>query len=360
LPRLVWLTTSPRVATGLLSWPAWLVLQEARVLCGDADHPLLPFLAEAGVAVEQVGQVGQGSQGSQGDQGDPLQPGPEQLAGWLLAAAANESVVWVAAPDGDLDLGDALARAVAGAAESGQELPELEVQPGSYDLPGARTLDLVALVDRLRSPGGCPWDARQTHASLLPYLLEEAYETVEAVEDGDDTSLREELGDLLLQVVFHARIAQERAAEAWSLDDVADGVVSKMRSRHPHVFADASAPTAEHVEARWEELKAAEKGRTSAVEGVPLAQPALALAAKLLSRAARAGLDVPVPPAGLETEPGDSQALGGQLLGLVAMARSHGWDAEAALRAAARRYRDALVAAEHRPTPPPAPPPSIT
>ena len=106
-------------------------------------------------------------------------------------------------------------------------------------------------MDRLRSPGGCPWDARQTHQSLVEYLIEEAYETVEAIEADDDAGLREELGDLLLQVVFHARIAQERAEGPWSIDDVADGIIAKLVRRHPHVFADGTAETAADVEANW-------------------------------------------------------------------------------------------------------------
>ena len=136
----------------------------------------------------------------------------------------------------------------------------------SDDRPGRRFLDLVEVMDRLRSPGGCPWDAEQTHASLVKYLLEEAYETAEAIEDGDEAALREELGDVLLQVVFHSRIAAERP-DGWSIDDVANDIVEKLVRRHPHVFGSASATTARDVESNWERLKAAEKGRTSAVDG---------------------------------------------------------------------------------------------
>ena len=127
---------------------------------------------------------------------------------------------------------------------------------------------------------------------MLPYLLEETYETVEAVETSDLVGLKEELGDLLLQVVFHARIGEEHAEQPWSVDDVAAGIVDKLVSRHPHVFGDADATTADDVERSWETLKRAEKGRTSAVDGVPLAQPALALAAKLVARADKAGVVV--------------------------------------------------------------------
>jgi XTP/dITP diphosphohydrolase len=212
---------------------------------------------------------------------------------------------------------------------------------------GERFLDLVEVMNRLRSPGGCPWDAEQTHASLVKYLLEEAYETAEAIEDGDDAALREELGDVLLQVVFHSRIAQEN--EGWDIDDVAAGIADKLVRRHPHVFGDATAHTAgsaDQVEANWEALKATEKGRTSAADGVPLAQPALALAAALIGRATKAGLDVPVPGT-VEVPPVlDDESIGDLLMAVVALARSARIDPEAALRAAARRYRGSVHAAE--------------
>jgi uncharacterized protein YabN with tetrapyrrole methylase and pyrophosphatase domain len=214
---------------------------------------------------------------------------------------------------------------------------------------GSRFLELVAVMNKLRSPGGCPWDAEQTHASLVKYLLEEAYETAEAIEDGDEQALREELGDVLLQVVFHARIAAERPVDeggGWTIDDVAAGIVDKLVRRHPHVFGSVSAPTAGDVEANWEKLKAAEKGRTSALDGVPLAQPALALASALLGRAAKAGVDAPVTAVVGEPEVVDEESIGDLLLSVVALARSVGVDAETALRAAARRYRARVVDAE--------------
>ncbi len=222
---------------------------------------------------------------------------------------------------------------------------------------GARLLELVAVMDRLRSPGGCPWDAEQTHASLLPYLLEEAYETVEAVESGDRASLREELGDVLLQVVFHARVAAEDGEDPWDIDDVAAGIVAKLISRHPHVFADGDAEDAAAVEASWEALKRVEKGRTSAVDGVPLAQPALALAAKLMSRAQRAGVRVPLPAVSVAAALDEGAVLtpdelGDVLLLLVDRARRDGLDPEAALRASARRYAESVQKLEKFSGPP--------
>lgn len=223
---------------------------------------------------------------------------------------------------------------------------------------GDGVLELIAVMDRLRSPGGCPWDARQTHRSLIEYLLEESYETVEAIEAGDRDDLREELGDLLLQVVFHARIAQEDTEDPWDIDDVARGITAKLVRRHPHVFAaeGESASTAEQVEAQWHELKAREKGRASVTEGIPDALPALLRAAKVLSRSER--LDVPLPPgpdgaaeallsgSPVEWPVGDEQALGDLLLGIVAASRARGWDAESALRDALRRQVARIRAAE--------------
>lgn len=216
---------------------------------------------------------------------------------------------------------------------------------------GSKFLDLVELMHTLRSPGGCPWDAEQTHASLVKYLLEEVYETAEAIEDSDDRALREELGDVLLQVVFHARIAQERPTEeggGWDIDDVAAGVVDKLVRRHPHVFGEAVAHTASDVEASWEALKAVEKGRTSAVDGIPLGQPALALASALIGRTAKAGLDVAADAAIEPPSVVDEQSIGELLLSVVALARRSGVDAETALRVAARGYRTRVLAAEQR------------
>jgi XTP/dITP diphosphohydrolase len=198
-------------------------------------------------------------------------------------------------------------------------------------------LRAVAVMDRLRSPGGCPWDAAQTHSSLAKYLLEETYETLEAIETDDMALLREELGDLLLQVLFHARLAEELpAAQRFGIDDVAGDLVAKLVHRHPHVFADVPVADAAEVNENWERLKAAEKGRDSAVDGVPMGQPALALAAKLVSRAGRAGLDV-------EASANDT---GDRLLAVVREAVAAGVDPESALRESARAYRDALVEAE--------------
>lgn len=216
---------------------------------------------------------------------------------------------------------------------------------------GERVLELVEVMDRLRSPGGCPWDARQTHRSLVEYLVEEAYETVEAIEADDDEGLREELGDLLLQVVFHARIAQESAPSGWDIDDVANGIVEKLVRRHPHVFADVDASTAEQVEANWHALKAQEKGRASVTEGIPEQLPALLRAAKVQSRSSSVTNGL-AEPASIDAaremlaNMDSPDELGEFLFAVVAAARDKEWDAEAALREATRHRIEQIRRAE--------------
>lgn len=203
---------------------------------------------------------------------------------------------------------------------------------------------LVAVMDRLRSPGGCPWDAEQTHASLVPYVLEEAYEVAEAVEGGDRAHLREELGDLLLQVVFHARIAQEDPSEPFDVDDVAADLVAKLVRRHPHVFGTAEVTDADGVNRQWDAIKRDEKQRESVLDGVPLAMGALARAQKIAARADRSGLAQAAPAPGT---PGDGAAdLGARLLALVQEARAAGLDAEGELRRATAAWERDLRAAE--------------
>lgn len=219
-----------------------------------------------------------------------------------------------------------------------------------------RLAELVAVMDRLRSPGGCPWDAEQTHASLAPYALEEAYELVEAIEHGDRAGLREELGDLLLQVVFHARVAQEDPDDPFDVGDVAGDLVAKLVRRHPHVFGDDEhAPDDEGRHVAWDRLKRAEKpARESALDGVPLAMGALARAQKLVARAERAGL-VAGPPAALVAAPAAGEDLGARLLALVREARSAGLDAEGELRRATAAWEREVRAVERADAPEPGP-----
>jgi len=197
---------------------------------------------------------------------------------------------------------------------------------------------LREVMDRLRSPGGCPWDGEQTHASLLKYLLEESYEFVEAVELNDREAMREELGDLLLQVYFHARVAEDDPSDPFDVEEVAGAVADKLIRRHPHVFGDAVADTSEDVMKSWEAQKVAEKGRTSALDGVPLAQPALMLANKLAYRVDKFGYGFSAEQPVKIEESITEEGLGEILFGIIEQAQRQGLDAEAALRGAVTNY----------------------
>ncbi|HWS34573.1 MAG TPA: nucleoside triphosphate pyrophosphohydrolase [Actinoplanes sp.] len=310
--RIVLLVTSPRLPAGLLTAEAWDTVR-AHPVYAAAESAQAGALRANGVPVTVLDTDAQG----------------------LLDTIAGEpAVVWLAGPAGDQpfarQLGLRLAR------EPG--LAELELMYGSWDPPGARLLDAVAVMDLLVSPGGDPWKREQTHRSLAPFLLEESYEAYDAILDEDLGALREELGDVLLQVVLHARLAEDRdESDRWSIDDVAGGLVDKMIRRNPHVFAGERVAGVEEITANWERIKREEKARDSVLDGIALSQPALSLAAKILHRAERGGVDVPLPP-------GDS--LGNLLLTVVAEARSAGLDAEAELRAAALALADAVRAVE--------------
>ena len=195
---------------------------------------------------------------------------------------------------------------------------------------------LREVMDKLRSPGGCPWDAEQDHTSLLKYLLEESYEFIESVENSDRDAMQEELGDLLLQVYFHSRMAEEDAKQPFNIEDVAKSVADKLIRRHPHVFAGEVVDSSADVLENWEKQKAAEKGRTSAIDGVPLAQPALPLATKVLYRLKKLNYDLSVSePIKLNDDVNQDQ-FGQILLGLITQAVDKGLDPEAALRQATK------------------------
>jgi XTP/dITP diphosphohydrolase len=301
VPAPVVVTVSPRLP-GLLSPAGWRALTAARAVAA------LPGAAATAAALRQEGR--------------PVADlaGPEQLPD-------GDDVVVLAAPEEVATLG----------------VPDSAVVAGAPEPPGARLLDVVAVMDRLRSPGGCPWDAEQTHASLRGYLLEEAHEAYDAIVDDDRAAMREELGDVLLQVVFHARLAAEGAPEQrFDVDDVAGDLVDKLVRRHPHVFGDAGPRDVAQVEAGWEEIKRAEKQRRSPTEGVSRSQPAASWGAALVRRATRAGLPTPEP---AELRTGSPEELGERLLAVVAAAEARGWDVEDALREAVRRYAGELDAA---------------
>jgi XTP/dITP diphosphohydrolase len=327
--RIVLLVTSPRLPAGLLTAPAWDVVRSGRVLAG-AESELTAAIRSVGADVTLLAD-----------------PTADTL---LTAAGKSGTAVWLAGPTGDENLARELGLRLA--REPG--LAELELMYGSWDPPGARLLDAVAVMDRLVSPGGDPWKREQTHDTLARFLLEECYEAYDAICADDLDALREELGDVLLQVVLHARLAEERPEdERWSIDDVAGELVDKMIRRNPHVFAGERAGTVEEITENWERIKQVEKPRASALDGIAFSQPTLALAAKILERTERAGLDVPL----REPDHDGEKRLGATLLATVAAAREAGLDSEAALRRAVLAYADAVRAAEATSsTPPPADP----
>ena len=326
--------TSPRVAPGLLTRAAWQAFTAADEIgaagSGAQLRPDVQALVGSGLVVTQV------------------EGGVAEHWGWLSAAAGSgRQVAWLVGEDGEPGLLRVVADQV-----SREPRPsyDVEILHGSYDVPGARLIDLVRVMDRLRR--NCPWDQEQTHESLAKYLLEETYETLEAIDTGDRAHLREELGDLLLQVAFHSRIAEEDADEGFSIDDVSGDIVEKLVRRHPHVFGTVDAADAAAVEANWETIKAAEKQRTSVLEGIPQALPALALADKILGRAAKVPPADPTPAADATPAaavPGsDAERIGRELLALVRAARSLNVDAEQALRTTLHQLSAEIRAAEAR------------
>lgn len=315
--RIVLLVTSPRLPSGLLTAEAWDVVR-ANPVFAAADGDQAAALRAAGVVVSVV------------------EPRADLL---LRYALRHQTVVWLAGPSGDRpltkDLGLRLAR------EPG--LAELELIYGSWDPPGARLLDVVTVMDRLVSPGGDPWlrshaiggDGEGSHARLATYLLEEAYEAYDAMRSGDLTALREELGDVLLQVILHARIGSSWGGEVgFTIDDVAGDLVGKIVRRNPHVFGSTRIEDLGEITRNWERIKQREKDRSSSMDGIALSQPALALAAKVLARAESADPELTRP---AQTTPAQQRAtleaeLGDRLFSLVEQARAAGIDAEAALR----------------------------
>jgi XTP/dITP diphosphohydrolase len=214
--------------------------------------------------------------------------------------------------------------------------------------------ELIAVLHQLRAPGGCAWDAEQTHESLVQYLVEESYELIDAIETGGRDELIEELGDVLYQVIFHSDIASHTPGENFTIEDVAANMTAKMIGRHPHVFGDDAAKAAmnvtsgDDVVAMWDELKKADKpGRTSVLDGIPQSMPALALADKLLGRAEKVGIAGAGAPDVAAAIPVDTETeLGATLLSLVSTAKANGLDAERALRTALRALQDEIRQAE--------------
>ncbi len=287
MSRIIVITTSPRLP-GLLSAAGWEAVGSGPLYAVEDTAPGLDVIRLAGDVIEQL-------QAAAAEHGTVVCFGDAELAGKLRGGTA-----------------------------------EIEVVVGSADPPGARLLDMVGVMDRLRRE--CPWDSKQTHESLKQYLLEEAYEAYDALQDGDSVALREELGDVLFQVFFHARLAEE-SDTPWSIDDVAADLADKLIRRHPHVFDGLAVSGADEVNANWDKIKRAEKQRNSIFDGIPESLPALVLAETLRRKAIRAGVPEELLPAG------DSA---GERLFTAA----HD-DAEAELRATARGFRDRVAAAEN-------------
>ena len=214
-------------------------------------------------------------------------------------------------------------------------------------MSGSELQRLVEVMDRLRSPGGCPWDAEQTHESLIKYLLEESYEFIDSVDAKDREGMREELGDVLLQVYFHSRIAQDHPTDPFSIEDVARAIADKLIRRHPHVFEGLQVSGTEEIIDNWEEIKAKEKGRTSALDGVALAQPALPLVEKLLYRAEKYKVNVELTKYQSD-KPATQESVGEALASIIAWARDNEIDPENALRLYGRQIAEQIKAAESR------------
>lgn len=278
------LLVSPRVAPGLLTREAWTVLENAASIYVTSKDQYVG-LSASGLVVE-------------------LDEGPifdEPGAVWV-----TNDPEW--------------------AKTSAEQLRDRDIDvfliPGSFDIPGARVLDLVRVMQQLRNE--CPWTMQQTHESLSHYLLEETHEALEALDGAHSEHLKEELGDLLMQIVFHAVIAAE--SEGWSLDDVAQAITTKLMYRNPHVFSDLRVSSADEVDANWQRLKSLEKQRDSSWDGIPLTLPALATAAKILRR--------------MEITELDSDELGERFLALVLEANAAGVDPESLVRQTLRRLVD--------------------
>ncbi len=342
--RIVLVETSDALP-GLLPFQAWDALAMAdEVLVRDGGrHPSAPYLYAAGVDLEPVAPAALDR--SDLDLTRPGSAEDRRVAKALVERAVEGSTpVYLLGPDDE-----GLARALAGmSAEPDIEIELVFLTP----IPaGTELLRLVDILRRLRDPDdGCPWDLEQDHGSLVRYLLEETYELVDAIEREQDVDLVEELGDVLLQVVFHAQVAQDR--RAFGIDDVARGIADKLVRRHPHVFADGDAATAEDVQSTWDRQKQDEKGRTGPFDGVPEAMAGLMLVETVQRKAATYGIEGPqidAPAASVLAHLADADdaqdadareaSVGALLSAVVSLARSLDVDPEAAARRAGADFR---------------------
>ncbi len=348
--RLVLIETAPGLP-GLMTSTAWDALRDADVVVArdPASHPSTPYVHQAGVDIEAL--EGPATSAAGMDLLAPGSPGDRGTAMALCDLAARRGTVALLR---DADEGQ-LARAIG--VEAAKR--HLEVEFVFLDaLPaGSELLRLVEVERRLRDPEtGCPWDLEQDHVSLGRYLVEEVYELLDAIDRGHDVDIAEELGDVLLQVVFHAQMAADRGA--FTIDDVAGGIADKLVRRHPHVFGSTDVADADEVKANWEVLKAEEKSdRDGPFDGVPMALPALQLSDDLQRKAERAGFrwaDIAGPVAKVHEELAElltadddddrDHELGDLLAAVVAVGRRLGIDPEGALRRQSTRFRTRVEA----------------
>jgi XTP/dITP diphosphohydrolase len=359
MARLVLVDTSDQLP-GLLPMHGWSALMSSElVLVGDADHPFATHLDLAELRFEVVPELEGRAPLTRSDMLAGLSPEQKKRAEWVVdRARAVGEVTYLFGPADS----EAFTRTLG--MEATRAGVEVEVVYFMVAPKGSALLELVGVEERLRGPDGCPWDREQDHRTLAKYAVEEVYELVEAIAGGDPDHIREELGDVLLQVVFHAQIAADEGT--FDIDDVARGIVDKLVRRHPHVFADTEVADAGEVMANWEELKAAEKPEREGVfDGVPIAQPALGYVEKLQKRAAKVGFDWQADVDAAERiraeldeflAAGDDaereHEVGDLLMSVVGLARRHHIDPELALRGAAQRFRarfEAMVAGADRP-----------
>lgn len=361
-PRLVLVDTCDQLP-GLLPLHAWSALMSSElVLVGSDEHPFVGQLQLADLRVETVAEDGVAARGRT-DLLSGVSPAAQRRAERVVALAEHHGeTTYLFGPGDD----EAFTRTLG--MEAARSGVEVEMVYFVLAPKGRRLLDLVRVQEQLLAPDGCPWDREQTHASLLRYAVEEVYELAEAVTAGDVPAIREELGDVLLQVVFHAQLAEqsEDPGARFTIDDVAGGIADKLVRRHPHVFGDAQADTAASVMANWDQLKAAEKPERDGVfDGVVAAQPALGYVGKLQSRAARAGFDWEHDADAAERVRAEldellaadgpdrrAEELGDLLMSVVGLARRLDVDPETALRGAAQRFRarvEAMAEAADKP-----------
>jgi XTP/dITP diphosphohydrolase len=343
--RLVLIDTVDQLP-GLLPLHAWSALSSTDlILLGDAAHPMAVHLVNADLRHEIVPEPDEPAALTRRDLLGGVDPIQRARVSWIIDRVREAgATAYVYGPDDS----EAFTRALG--FEAARSQIEVEVVYFGVAPRGVALLELVEVERRLRGPDGCPWDREQDHASLAPYAVEEVYELLDAIAGGAADDIAEELGDVLLQVVFHAQIADDE--ERFDIDAVARGIVDKLVRRHPHVFGDAHADDAASVMANWEQLKAAEKpDRDGVFDGIVAGQPSVPLAVAVQRRAARHGFvwsDVDAAAAKVREEldevvtaSGERQAheIGDLLLAVVALARHLDVDPELALRAAVARFR---------------------